>query len=96
MAREPHEPRCYNLTEAAEFLEFDQTTVAYWLRMGHLTGTWDAQAENWRVRPEDLLEFLRGAREPFPTGARARVVRQQPSFGLRPAAAFQGSEELTD
>jgi len=96
VARELPDQRCYNLSEAAEFLGFDETSVAYWLRMGHLPGTWDSQRECWSVRPDELLAFLRAAGEPFPTGARARIVRPKPSFDLRPVAAFPGVEELTD
>lgn len=95
MAREPREQRCYDLAEAAEFLEYDETSVAYWLRMGHLSGEWDARQAIWRIRPDDLLEFLRSAREPFPTGAQARAGRPQPAFALR-AAAMPLAEELTD
>ena len=95
MAREPREQRCYDLAEAAEFLEYDETSVAYWLRMGHLTGEWDERLGTWRIRPDDLLDFLRAAREPFPTGAQARACRPQPAFALR-AAALPLAEELTD
>lgn len=95
MDREPREPRCYDLSEAAEFLEYDKATVAYWLRMGHLSGVWDVRAERWRIQPDDLLEFLRAAREPFPTGALTRAARPRQAFTLR-ASALPLAEELTD
>ena len=62
------EPRTYSLDEAAEFLEFDRQTVAYWLRMGHLTGRRDKRTDEWRIQPQALIEFLREAQEPLPTG----------------------------
>ena len=66
------EPRTYSLDEAAEFLEFDRRTVAYWLRMGHLPGRLDTRTGDWRIQPQALIEFLREAQEPMPTGLAER------------------------
>jgi hypothetical protein len=63
------EPRTYSLDEAAEFLEFDRQAITYWLRMGHLPGRQDKQTGEWRIQPQALIEFLREAQEPMPTGA---------------------------
>ncbi|MFW6075482.1 MAG: helix-turn-helix domain-containing protein [Chloroflexota bacterium] len=65
---ETREARTYTLDEAAEFLQFDRTTLEYWLRMGHIVGSWDEEEEGWRVRPTALLDFLHEAGEPMPTG----------------------------
>jgi hypothetical protein len=67
------EPRTYSLEEAAEFLEFDVQTVTYWLRMGHLAGRKDKHSGEWRVQPQALIEFLREAQEPLPTGVARRA-----------------------
>ncbi len=66
------EPRTYSLDEAAEFLDFDKQAVAYWLRMGHLPGRKDKKTGEWRVPPQALIEFLREAEEPMPTGVARR------------------------
>lgn len=68
--------RWYSLAEVAEFLEFDESALDYWLRMGHLAGEWDAKAQQWRIRPDAIIDFLRQADEPMPTGARDRAVRE--------------------
>jgi hypothetical protein len=65
------EPRTYTLDEAAEFLDFDREAIRYWLRMGHLAGRRDHKTGEWRIQPQALIEFLREAQEPMPTGARA-------------------------
>ena len=65
------EPRTYSLDEAAEFLDFDREAIRYWLRMGHLPGRRDDKTGEWRIQPQALIEFLREAQEPVPTGARA-------------------------
>lgn len=62
------EPRTYSLDEAAEFLEFDRQAILYWLRMGHLSGHQDKRTGEWRIQPQALIEFLREAQEPVPTG----------------------------
>ena len=73
---EPRDGRWYSLAEVAEFTEFDMSALEYWLRMGHLPGEWDAKAQEWRIRPEAIIEFLRQANEPMPTGARDRALRE--------------------
>lgn len=65
---ETNEARTYTLDEAAEFLQFDRTTLEYWLRMGHIVGSWDEDEEDWHVRPQALVDFLHEAGEPMPTG----------------------------
>lgn len=62
----------YSLDDAAEFLEYDRKTIEYWLRMGHLSGEWDTRRANWKISPQSLIDFLRQAREPMPTGATFR------------------------
>lgn len=64
--------QCYSLEDAADFLEYDGSAIEYWLRMGHLDGQWDNQRGCWRIRPQALLDFLRQAREPMPTGRCSR------------------------
>jgi hypothetical protein len=61
------EPRTYSLDEAAEFLEFDEQALAYWLRMGHLPASRDRRTGEWQIEPQALIEFLREAQEPMPT-----------------------------
>ena len=60
--------QAYSLEDAADFLEYDRSAIEYWLRMGHLDGQWDNQRGCWRIKPRALLDFLRQAREPLPTG----------------------------
>lgn len=67
---EVREPRTYSLDEAAEFLEFDRESVAYWLRMGHIEGRQDKRSGEWRIQPHALIEFLRESQEPLPTALR--------------------------
>jgi hypothetical protein len=64
--------QCYSLEDAADFLEYDRSAIEYWLRMGHLDGQWDSQRGCWRIKPQALLDFLRQAREPMPTGRCSR------------------------
>lgn len=81
------EPRTYSLEEAAEFLEFDRQAILYWLRMGHLPGRQDARTGEWRIQPQALIEFLREAQEPLPTGVCERqdvtVLSERPAVGTR-------------
>jgi hypothetical protein len=64
--------QAYSLEDAADFLEYDRSAIEYWLRMGHLDGQWDHQRRCWRIKPQALLDFLRQAREPMPTGRCSR------------------------
>lgn len=65
---ETREARTYTVDEAAEFLQFDRTTLEYWLRMGHIVGSWNEEEADWRVQPQALVDFLHEAGEPMPTG----------------------------
>jgi hypothetical protein len=51
--------------------------------MGHLPGRRDDKTGEWRIQPQALIEFLREAQEPVPTGARS------------PAHAPVGAERAT-
>ena len=62
----------YSLEDAADFLEYDCSTIEYWLRMGHLAGEWDAHLGSWKIKPQALIDFLRQSREPMPTGSSRR------------------------
>lgn len=73
----------YSLEDAADFLEYDRSAIEYWLRMGHLEGQWDARRGCWRIKPQALLDFLRQAREPMPTGRCSRSrLEQTPAVAL--------------
>jgi hypothetical protein len=71
-------PQGYSLEDTADFLEFDRTTVEYWLRMGHLAGEWDSRRSCWNVSPQSIIDFLRQSREPMPTGTAYRGERRRP------------------
>ncbi len=62
------ETHYYGLAEASAFMGFDAKAVEYWLRMGHLPGSWDEKSGDWKIRPQALVEFLHEAGEPMPTG----------------------------
>jgi hypothetical protein len=62
----------YSVEDAAAFLEFDTKTIEYWLRMGHLSGDWNARRNQWEISPRSMLNFLRQASEPLPTGSAYR------------------------
>ena len=78
------EPRTYSFDEVVEFLEFDPRAVAYWLRMGHLAGHQDRQTGEWKIQPQALIDFLREAHEPMPTGVADRERVSVP-VGATPA-----------
>jgi hypothetical protein len=58
----------YTVEEVARFLQYDREAVRYWLRTGHLNGTYDEQLGDWRVTATELVAFLRQTSEPMPTG----------------------------
>ena len=58
----------YTVAEVARFLQYDQQAIRYWLRTGHLVGSFDESIADWRIIPSDLVTFLRQSSEPMPTG----------------------------
>lgn len=58
----------YTVDEVSRFLQYDPSAVRYWLRTGHLAGSFDPAIDDWRVTANDLVIFLRQSSEPMPTG----------------------------
>ncbi|MBX6342848.1 MAG: helix-turn-helix domain-containing protein [Thermomicrobiaceae bacterium] len=56
----------YSVVEAAQILQFHPDAVRYWLRIGELPGERASAGEDWRIRPEDLVAFLRESGESLP------------------------------
>ena len=77
--------RGYSLEDAASFLEYDCRTIEYWLRMGHLSGEWDKRSSGWKISPQSLIDFLKQAREPMPTGASSRRTTKSAISSPEPA-----------
>jgi hypothetical protein len=77
--------RGYTIEQAARFMQYAPEAVEYWLRTGQLDGQRDQRSGEWRVSAGALIDFLRDAREPMPTGAhgaeRERELVLQPVPG---------------
>jgi len=58
----------YTVMEVARFLQYDPQAIRYWLRTGHLAGSFDDTIADWRIEPCNLVTFLRQSSEPMPTG----------------------------
>lgn len=78
----------YSIEDAADFLEFDAKSIEYWLRMGHLSGDWDTRRNCLEISPRSIVEFLKQAREPMPTGSGYRNRAAQGSTRALTAKAL--------
>lgn len=64
----------YSISEVAHILKFHPDAVQYWLRTGELSGRHDDLSDEWRIAPDDLVDFLRQNGETLPAelaGARS-------------------------
>lgn len=85
----------YTVDEVARFLQYDRRSVRYWLRTGHLAGSYDERIGDWRVTATELVAFLRQTSEPMPTGIDGELSQPDEALVEEIVFAAEGVEPIT-